>query len=393
MRIAIVYDCLYPYTIGGAERWYASLAERLSARHEVTYVTRRQWGRADRPAGPGGAQVVVVSGGRRLYTAGGRRAILSPLRFGWGVFWHLRRRRRDYDVVHTCGFPYFSLVAARAACAWGGPAVVTDWIEIWSPQYWREYLGRLRGGIGAVVQQLCIRLTERAFVLSQLQARRLLKEGYRGQPVVLSGIYAGPSVTTNGGLPVDDPLVVYVGRHIREKRARVIPAAVALARDRIPQLRATIFGDGPDHRRVLAEIERLGLADRICCPGFVAWEEIDTTLQRATCLLLPSQREGYGLVVVEAAARGVPSIVVRAPDNAAIELIVPGENGLVVDSAEPGVLAEAIAAVHAAGPALRQRTRAWYEQNAGRLAIDAALAQVEAVYAQVTAPAAGRQPV
>ena len=31
VRICIVYDCLYPYTIGGAERWYRNLAERLSA--------------------------------------------------------------------------------------------------------------------------------------------------------------------------------------------------------------------------------------------------------------------------------------------------------------------------------------------------------------------------
>src|SRR5262245_14907411 len=44
VRVCIVYDCLYPYTIGGAERWYRSLAERLAATGaEVTYLTLRQW--------------------------------------------------------------------------------------------------------------------------------------------------------------------------------------------------------------------------------------------------------------------------------------------------------------------------------------------------------------
>ncbi len=44
MRICLIYDCLFPYTVGGAERWYRDLAERLAAAgHEVTYLTLRQW--------------------------------------------------------------------------------------------------------------------------------------------------------------------------------------------------------------------------------------------------------------------------------------------------------------------------------------------------------------
>ena len=51
MRICIVYDCLFPYTVGGAERWYRNLAERLAAEgHEVTYLTLRQWERGERAA-------------------------------------------------------------------------------------------------------------------------------------------------------------------------------------------------------------------------------------------------------------------------------------------------------------------------------------------------------
>ena len=50
MRICVVYDCLFPYTVGGAERWYRNLAERLAAEgHEVTYLTLRQWERGEAP--------------------------------------------------------------------------------------------------------------------------------------------------------------------------------------------------------------------------------------------------------------------------------------------------------------------------------------------------------
>jgi hypothetical protein len=42
MRIAVLHDCLYPHTVGGAERWLRELALALASEHEVPYLTRRQ---------------------------------------------------------------------------------------------------------------------------------------------------------------------------------------------------------------------------------------------------------------------------------------------------------------------------------------------------------------
>ena len=191
MRVAIVYDCLYPYTIGGAERWYRELAERLAARHEVTYLTRRQW-TGDTPSdSPRGVRVVALGGSGSLYGASGRRRVMPPLRFGGAVLAHLLRSRgRRYDVVHTCGFPYFPPLAAALVRALGGPPVVTDWLEVWSRDYWREYLGRVGGRLGDAVQRLAVRTTERALVASRLAEDRLAACGYRGSVTRLGGLYA-----------------------------------------------------------------------------------------------------------------------------------------------------------------------------------------------------------
>ena len=114
MRICLVYDCLFPYTVGGAERWYRNLASELvAAGHEVTYLTRRQWPAGEPPDVPG-VRVIGVSPGGPLYTKDGRRSIGPPLRFGLGVLGHLARHRSDYDVVHSCAFPFFSLLGARS---------------------------------------------------------------------------------------------------------------------------------------------------------------------------------------------------------------------------------------------------------------------------------------
>lgn len=382
LRIAIVYDCLYPHTIGGCERWYRAVAERLALRHRVTYLTRTQWNADERPDAPAGVEVIGLDAGRQLYTASGRRRIAPPLRFGLAVLRHLLRNRRRYDVVHTCSFPYFPLISAVMARTAGGPPVVTDWVEVWPPDYWRDYLGRVGGAAGAAVQKLCISLTGPSFTLSGLAAEVLLEHGYRGRPVILKGIYDGPVLAPPRQMK-REPLVVYAGRHIAEKQVSVIPEAIDIARRQVPGLRGLIFGDGPERPRVLNEIARLGLEHAIECPGFAPWQEIDCAMRAAMCLLLPSRREGYGLVVVEAAARGTPSIVVEGADNAATSLIAAGINGFIAPTAHPAALAEAIISTYAAGPALVQSTYKWFRENADVLSVDRSVAQIEEVYRSI----------
>jgi glycosyltransferase involved in cell wall biosynthesis len=103
-------------------------------------------------------------------------------------------------------------------------------------------------------------------------------------------------------------------------------------------------------------------------------------LARALCLLLPSRREGYGLVVVEAASVGTPSVVVAGPDNAASELVSEGENGFVAVTSEADELAAAIVRVSEAGQALRERTARWFAQNAQRLSLESSLQTVLDAY-------------
>jgi len=380
MRICVIYDCLFPYTVGGAERWYRNLAQRLAAEgHEVTYLTLRQWPRGERGDVPG---VRVVTAGPRmaLYRVAGQRRVAPPLVFGAGVLWHLLRHGRRYDVVHTASFPYFSLLAAAVARPLHGFRLVVDWHELWSRHYWREYLGGLGGRIGWGVQALCLRVRQHAFCFAQLTAARLRAEGVRGDVTVLEGEYAGP-LEGHTPLPAED-VVVFAGRHIPEKRAPAVVPAVKAAAARIPGLHARILGDGPQRPAVLAAIAEHGLEDVVEAPGFVATEDVEAALARALCLVLPSSREGYGMVVVEASAAGTPSVLVRAEDNAATELVENGVNGFVVDSADPAALADAIVRVHAAGGELRASTAEWFAAHAERLSVASSLERVAAGYAR-----------
>jgi glycosyltransferase involved in cell wall biosynthesis len=378
MRICFVYDCLFPHTVGGAERWYRGLAERLAADgHEVTYLTLRQWEPGEDP-GVRGVDVRVVGPRMELYDGPGHRRVLPPLVFGAGVLWHLARHGRRYDVVHTCSFPYFSLLAAALVRPVHRYRIAADWFEVWSRSYWRSYLGRWGGDVGLLIQQVCARVPQRAFCFSRLYARRLREAGLRGEITMLAGAYDGPLEPQPGQNSA--PLVVFAGRHIPEKRVPAIVPAIAHLRDRLPAVRALILGDGPEREVVRRRVQDEGLSDAIEVPGFVASGAVDAAIARAMCLLLPSRREGYGLVVIEAASHGTPSVLVAGEDNAAVELIAEGLNGFVAASDAPEDLAAAIWAVHEGGDALRETTRAWFAANARRVSLARSQELVVEVY-------------
>jgi glycosyltransferase involved in cell wall biosynthesis len=384
MRVCLVYDCLFPHTVGGAERWYRGLAERLARDgHEVTYLTLRQWPRGTDP-GVAGVEVRVVGPRMQLYSGPGRRRVLPPLVFGAGVLWHLLRHGRRYQIVHTCSFPYFSLLAAGLMRPLRRYRLVVDWFEVWTREYWREYLGRAAGDAGWLVQRLCMRVPQHAFCFSRLHAARLRQEGLQGELTMLAGVYDGPLELRPAREA--EPLVLFAGRHIPEKGVPAIPPAIARARQRLPQLRAAILGDGPDRSEVMRLSSRLGLDGIVELPGFVSSETVDDLMGRALCLLLPSRREGYGLVVIEAAAHGTPSIVVAGLDNAAVELVTDGVNGVVAPSPSPDDLAAAIARINDAGAALRRSTAAWFAANARDFSLQRSLKTVVQSYAGLLGP-------
>jgi glycosyltransferase involved in cell wall biosynthesis len=157
---------------------------------------------------------------------------------------------------------------------------------------------------------------------------------------------------------------------------------MALATREIVGLRGEFLGDGPERGALRAAIAEHGLGEVVSAPGFTEAEQVDAEMRRALCMLLPSRREGYGLVVVEAAARGTPSVVVAGVDNAATELIEEGVNGTIAARADPEAISEAIVRVHEAGLKLRESTASWFAENADRLSLAHSIRVVLRSYAR-----------
>lgn len=362
MRIAIAYDCLFPWSKGGGERQYRRFAEEfVAAGHEVTYLTRRHWADDVSPE-IDGVRIVEVSVDRELYDANGARMLGPAIRYARGLYGHLRRHRDAYDAILVSALPNTNVLAVRAALAGTGVVVSVDWLEVWEAAQWREYAGPVIGRVATVLQRVAARLSPIATCHSRLSAERLMASGLRVEPLVSPGLIELPDVTEPQLSAPSPPNVIFIGRHIPDKRVESLPGAIAVARRQLPDLTATIFGDGPSRGTVIAEIERLGLGDVVDIPGFVSQAELDEGIRTASCLVNPSAREGYGLVVVESCAVGTPVVLVRGNGNASVELVEDGMNGQISESAAPDALGSAIVEVVSAGEALRKTTYEWFTE-------------------------------
>ncbi len=132
----------------------------------------------------------------------------------------------------------------------------------------------------------------------------------------------------------------FIGRLDPIKRIPHLLSAIALLEksDLAGQVHLHIFGDGSERQSIEHEIARLNLSDRVTLYGAIARPQ--KALARIGCLILPSEAEGFGLVLIEAMAAGVPVIASNVPGIR--DVIRPNETGLLIDPHSPQDLAHAI---------------------------------------------------
>ena len=104
-----------------------------------------------------------------------------------------------------------------------------------------------------------------------------------------------------------------------------------------------IGGDGPDRPRLTAKAESLGLAGRVIFAGRIAEEEKVAHYRLADAYVMPSRGEGFGIVLLEAMACGLPALA--SVTDGGREALLEGKLGLLVDPDDPASVAAGIRAV------------------------------------------------
>ena len=361
LRIAFVYDAVYPWVRGGAERRYHELARRLSERHDVHMIAWQWW---DGPATVRRDGVTLHGLGRprAMYGADGKRTVGEATAFSARLLPALLRHR--FDVIDCSATPYLPLYPAWLASRLTRTPLVVTWHEFWG-EHWGEYLPH-RPAVAAAARRLesaARRMGDRVVAVSQFTARSMGMGGASRLRVVPNGVDAA-SIRAADPHP-DAAEVLCLGRLIDEKRVDLLLRAVDMARASVPGIRCDVVGEGPQRDALERLAVELGISGRVRFLGRIPDREVAARLRGASVLALPSAREGYAMAVAEAQVAGAVPIVARGPFTAAPDLVVDGVDGLVVEPSAPA-FADALTALLADGARLEALSLAARHSGAAR---------------------------
>jgi glycosyltransferase involved in cell wall biosynthesis len=330
MKIAFVYDAVYPWVKGGAEKRVYELARRLAARdHEVHWYGMGYWWseQGSKDTELDGIKLHGVMKPMDLYQDD-RRSINEAIYFAMMVL--LKFRAGRYDIIDCQGFPFFSCFSAKINSFLNRSTLVITLHEVWN-DYWYQYLGKA-GFFGKLTEKLMVNLTSHIITVSYKTKKDLAEIKTGKNPTIIPN---GIDVKEIDGIkPSEDKTdVLFVGRLIKEKNVDVLLEALVEVKEFIPHLKCTIIGEGPEKDKLENLARKLNLQSNITFMGFLDnYNQVIANMKSSEVLVLPSEREGFGMVVLEANACGLPVVVVDHPMNAAKDLIKEGKNGYISDA-------------------------------------------------------------
>lgn len=294
---------------GGAEKYLVTVAEGLAARsHHVTFRTASY---------PGAATREVVRGVR--YVRRGGRLTIYPR----AMLSQVVRRGADVVIDVQNGVPFLSPLVRR------GPVVnlvhhvhKEQWPVLFGPRltrlgWWLEsrFAPRVYRGLPYVT-------------VSGSTRRELIGLGIEDRQI--SVIHNGTdAVPLDGDTRSPRPSLIVLGRLVPTKRVELALEVLHALQAEIPDLTLDIVGSGASRHELEDLAESLGVRSRVTFHGHVSEHEKHELLARAWVHLMPSLKEGWGLVVVEAGVHGTPTVAFAEAGGPA-DSIVDGRTGLLV---------------------------------------------------------------
>jgi glycosyltransferase involved in cell wall biosynthesis len=336
--------------VGGAQSYVAALLPTLVRDFDVTVAAY----------GPGPLREAAAASGVRFIPLRHVRRPISPLRDLAGLVELVRLLRRERpDILHASSSK--AGVLGRLAAVIAGVPIRIFTVHGWAFSAHSGTASRLYRWADRMMRPLttvtiCVSDRERA---RGLEAHTCNPEATTVIPNAID-VPAAP----RAGHDRERPLIVTVGRLAPPKDFLTLLRGLAL----LPpgSFEAVIVGEGPDRARLEAEIQTLGIADRVHLAG--ERRDVPELLAGANVFVLSSASEGMPVSVLESMAAGLP--VVGSRVGGIPELVIDGETGLLVEPGNPDQLAAALARLLAEPELRRQLGDAGRERARTRFALD-----------------------
>lgn len=326
MNIAFVSDSIYPYNMGGKEKRLFELSTRLSKKgHNVHVYTMHWWDAPEKTRLENGVTLHAVSRKYPLYN-GDIRSIKQGVMFALGCFKIIRESFDFADVDHM---PYFPLYSMRIVCWLKRKPMVAPWHEAWGRAYWVEYMG-WKGNIAAIIERIGVMLPDKIMAISDYTRQRLADEMNRKKnvSVVLCGIDYNEIQTVSAAIqPID---IIFVGRLLSHKNADLLLKSIKLLLPNYPELSVEIVGKGPESDALSTLAKSLGVESHVTfIERLPESNDVYAHMKAARVFAFPSEREGFGIVVVESIACNTPVVTLNTNTNVSRTLIEESVTGTI----------------------------------------------------------------
>ncbi len=250
---------------------------------------------------------------------------------------------RNIDVVHFASVLPLALIGPRLKEAGIPYAVTVNGSEFTMP-------AGLPGGRALLTRALAPAAAILPYApFLERHARRLLPE-HQGIRAVSPGVDLerfGDAARPFFQSPSGGPVVLYLGRLIPRKGALALVQAFPEVLRSVPDAHLLICGDGPDRTRIENLSRQSGLGDSMTMTGGVPWQRVPGYMKSATVFAQPvrerfggRETEGFGIVFLEAAASGLPTVGGNV--GGIRDAVSDGETGILVDGKSQDQIAEAL---------------------------------------------------
>lgn len=315
--LKILYVIRDPPGFGGAERQLLEISKRLVAKgHQVTILCGKT--KPDLPAeewidGVYFRYLKLLPDGLfrfKRFSFYISRYLFYP--FSLGLLEWIRDISPDILIEYVTPAPslvYWLTRLLQLPCG-------AEIMEYRDRRQWAEVTDPLTAVFGYISQNLFFRhfRYQQINTISRATKQQLIHGGFQADMIKV--VYGGVDCQffrPDPAVKRDLNLLIVVGRLMPQKGHRLLLETFVQVRRQRPQAKLAIVGEGPLRSRLEAQVEQFGLTDQVIFTGKVTETEKRTWLCRAACFVMPSLQEGFGMVLLEAMACGLPLVTFDLP--------------------------------------------------------------------------------
>lgn len=318
---------------GGVESRAFNIAKGLSKDHNVIVVTGRTENSGENETF---SNIKIIRPVKHRYSHS--TSFFSRLRFAFKAY--KTAKKLDADIID--GYNFISYLPAYFAARKAGAKAVATYHETWLGE-WIKNKGWVTGIFGSLWERLALKLKwDKIISVSDFTKKKLVKLGIPEKTIDV--VPNGADISQYSRIKVNKKrnlTICCVSRLVKTKRVDDLIRSLAIIRKEFPSVRCEIVGDGGEKDNLKTLAMEKGVNDNVDFRGFVkSHTDVVKTIKSSHILCHPSILEGFGMVLVEAMACGVPYVCSDIPPL--VEVTEHGRGGLIFKKKNPKDLAKQV---------------------------------------------------